>query len=58
MALSVLCLVTGLSSGAGSCSYAYYKEVIIFLQTRFALEKAENVIENSDQYMSRKETTL
>jgi hypothetical protein len=29
-----------------------------FLQTRFVLEKSENVIDNSDTYMLRKETTL
>jgi len=47
--LSVLKLVAGLSSGTESCSYTYYKDFIItFLKTRFALWKAENVIENSD----------
>jgi hypothetical protein len=59
IALSVLSLVTGLSSGNRSRSFACYKEfIIVFLKTRFALEKAENVVENSDRNMLRKETTL
>ena len=44
--LGVKRLITGLSSGTKSCSYAYYKELFItFLKTRCALEKAENIIE-------------
>ena len=56
IALSVLSLVTGLSWATKSRLFAYYKEFIILFLACFALEEAENVIENSDRIICGNKT--